>query len=114
MAAGSEDVRQSLWILLSTATGERVMVPEYGCALSPMVFENLSTTLLTRLHDVVEHAILNWEPRITVDRVVAEADPDVAGLVRIDISYTIRATNARSNLVFPFYLREATIAPSVP
>ena len=33
MVNAAEDIRESLWILLSTAPGERVMVPEFGCAL---------------------------------------------------------------------------------
>ena len=68
-SADAEDIHQSLLILLSTRIGERVMVPEYGCALWSVVFENLTTTLLTRIQDVVERAIVKWEPRIRVDDV---------------------------------------------
>ena len=114
MVSAAEDIHQSLWILLSTAVGERIMVPEYGCALWRMVFESLTTTMMTRLQDIVRRAIVKWEPRITVDSVVAQADPDVAGLVRIHVTYTIRATNARSNMVYPFYVHEATIPPPLP
>jgi uncharacterized protein len=110
----AEDIQESLRILLSTAPGERIMVPQYGCALWQMVFERLDTTLLTRIQDVVRRAILHWEPRITTDRVDVRADSGVAGLVRIDITYTIRATNSRSNFVYPFYVNEGTIAPPRP
>jgi phage baseplate assembly protein W len=114
MVGGADDIRESLWILLSTSPGERVMVPEFGCALWRLVFKKVDVTTMTEIEDVVRHAILHWEPRITVDAVSVEADPGVAGLVRIDVAYTIRATNARSNLVYPFYLNEATIAPAAP
>ena len=30
------------------------------------------------------------------------------GLLLVTIDYTVRATNSRYNLVYPFYLREAT------
>ena len=112
MVSGVEDIRESLWVLLSTAPGERVMVPEFGCALWRMVFEQLDLTTMTEMQEIVGRAILNWEPRITVDNVVVEADPTVAGLVLIRVAYTIRATNSRSNLVYPFYASEATIAPA--
>ena len=114
MVSGLEDIQQSLMILLSTRIGERVMVAEYGCALSSMVFENLTTALLTRLHDMVERAIVKWERRIRVDDVLTEIDPVEPGLVRIEVVYTIRATNTRSNFVYPFYVHEATIAPPAP
>jgi phage baseplate assembly protein W len=114
MVSGPEDIHQSLLILLSTRIGERVMVAEYGCALWSVVFENLSTTLLTRIQDMVERAIVKWEPRIRVDDVLTEIDPVEPGLVRIEVVYTIRATNTRSNFVYPFYLHEATIAPPAP
>ena len=114
MVSGADDVRESLWVLLSTSPGERVMAPEFGCALWRMVFAKLDLTTMTEMQDLVRRAILNWEPRVTVDAVTAEADPRVAGLVHINVAYTIRRTNARSNLVYPFYVNEATIAPPHP
>ena len=111
MVSGADDIRDSLWILLSTSPGERVMVPEFGCALWRMVFARLDLTTMTEMEDLVRRAILNWEPRINVDAVTVEADPRVAGLVHISVAYTIRRTNARSNLVYPFHVNEATIAP---
>ncbi len=114
MVSGVDDIRESLSILLSTAPGERVMVPEFGCALWQMVFEQLDVTTMTEIQEIVSKAILNWEPRVTVDSVVAQVDPVVAGLVNISVEYTIRRTNARSNLVYPFYVREGTIAPPAP
>lgn len=114
MVSSAEDIQQSLRILLSTRIGERVMVADYGCALWSLVFENLTTSLLTRLQDMVERAIVKWEPRIRVDEVLTEVDSVEAGLVHINVVYTIRATNARNNFVFPFYLHEATIAAPAP
>ena len=114
MVSAAEDIRESLWILLSTSPGERVMVPEFGCALWRVVFENLDVTTMTEIEELVRRAILNWEPRVTVDGVTVERDPGVAGLVHIHVAYTIRRTNARSNLVYPFYVHEATIAPPAP
>jgi len=114
MVSAADDIRESLWILLSTSPGERLMVPEFGCALWRMVFEKLDPTTITEMEELVRRAILNWEPRVDVDAVTVEADPAVEGLVRIDVTYTIRRINTRSNLVFPFYVNEATIAPPAP
>jgi phage baseplate assembly protein W len=112
MVSGLADIRESLHILFSTAQGERVMLPDYGCDLWPMVFRGLTTTLTTQLKDMVEQAIVLWEPRIDVLSVSAVADPERDGLVNIGVEFTVRRTNTRSNFVYPFLLGEATLVRS--
>jgi Bacteriophage baseplate protein W len=109
MASDDADVRQALWNLFSTVPGERVMVPEYGCAIWRLVFRNVNTAFKTEAAAAIRQAVLYWEPRIDVDGVTVEADPAVVGLVVVTLSYTLRRTNARNNLVFPFYLQEGTL-----
>ena len=104
MAQAEEDIRQSLNILLSTSLGERVLRPTFGWKREALMFEPMSTSFASNLLREVETAILFFEPRITLDRVDFEAVPDFTGLVLIRIDYTVRSTNSRSNLVFPFYL----------
>ncbi len=110
MVAGEKDIHESLTVLLSTNQGERVMVPTYGCDLHRFVFAELTTGLLTEIADTVQTAILRWEPRIDLLDVEAVADADDPGLIRIQVEYRVRRTNVRSNLVFPFYLTEATLS----
>lgn len=112
LVSGIEDIRESLRILFSTALGERVMLPEYGCDLWRMVFHSLTTTLTTELKDMVEQAIILWEPRIDLLSVSAIQDPRQEGLIVIDVEFTVRRTNTRNNFVFPFMLSEATLARS--
>lgn len=114
MVRDEKDIRESLWILFSTQLGERLMVPEYGCQLWRMVFKNLTTTLTTQLANIVRQAILYWEARINVDQITVLPDATVPGLVLITVDYTIRKTNARNNLVFPFYIQEGTIPVETP
>lgn len=109
MVSADRDIRESLWVLFSTALGERLMLPEYGSALWQLVFQNVSTGLMTQIEDAVRQAILYWEPRIDVDGVSVEADATVHGRVLVTVDYTIRATNSRSNLVYPFSLQEGTL-----
>lgn len=109
MVSDEQDIRESLWVLLCTSLGERIMLPNYGSQLWRMVFQNVTNTLMTQLADIVRQAVLEWEARINVDDVVVQPDATVAGLVLIDLYYTIAKTNARNNLVFPFYIQEGTI-----
>jgi uncharacterized protein len=114
LVSDDQDIRESLWVLFCTATGERLMLPDYGSLLWKMVFQNITNTLMTQLADMVRQAVLYWEARIDVDDVAVQPDATFAGLVLITVNYTIRKTNARNNLVFPFYIQEGTIPMETP
>ena len=108
-----EDVAQSLHILLSTVPGERVMQPEYGCGLQRLVFETINDSTLTEIRDIVTKAVLFFEVRITLHHVAFDQADVLGGVLRLRLDYTLRTTNTRSNLVYPFYLREGTrVRPS--
>jgi len=111
MASGVDDIHESLEILLTTYTGERTMRPKYGCALDRLVFEELDQSLVNQITATITDSILYHEPRIKLDKVtVDQGDQD--GLLEIGIAYTVRTTNSRYNMVFPFYINEAT--PKAP
>lgn len=103
------DVRESLILLLSTTLGERIMRPGYGTIIRDMLFEPLDTTTATLIGEQVKKAILINEPRVFVDRVEATQE-SLQGKIELSIDYTIIASNTRQNLVFPFYITEATHA----
>ena len=106
MVSGAEDIEQSLTLLLSTLPGERVMQPRYGCDLTPVLFEPLTTSLSTDLADRVRTAILYYEPRVVPEKVALTQPDPGEGLVLIEIDYVISATNSRHNFVYPYYLKE--------
>ena len=107
MVSGAQDIKESLHILLSTKPGERLMNPKYGCDLSVMLFEPISRTLLKYVEDLISMAILHYEPRITLEKVIFNEDA-IGGILYIDVQYVVRTTNSRSNMVYPFYLNEGT------
>lgn len=102
------DVASSLEILLSTAQGERVMLPQYGCNLDELVFENLDTRMKTLMADKVESAILYHEPRVELESVKLDERNELGGVVLIEIIYRVKFTNSRFNLVFPYYKLQGT------
>ena len=106
MLTGEDDIQSSLRVLLATKLGERVMQPLFGCNLDAMVFELLDTTLKTEMKNLVERAILFFEPRINIDKIDVDSQNDLNGVVIITVNYVVRSTNTRGNLVFPFYLSE--------
>ncbi len=110
MVSAEKDIEQSLGILLSTSLGERVMQPDYGCNLKDYQFESMDNSLIGFLKDLVERAILFYEPRIKLQKIViteAESFELIQGMLRITVHYEIEGTNTRYNYVYDFYLREA-------
>jgi phage baseplate assembly protein W len=107
MAAYEEDVRQAILIILRTNPGERVMRPDFGAGLDALVFEPIGATTTALVKHRVEQALILWEPRIDNIGVEVEATSK-EGRLDIGIRYRVRATNTFYNLVYPFYLREAT------
>jgi uncharacterized protein len=101
-----EDIAQSLQILLSTRQGERVMQPGFGCNLDVMLFEPITITLVAFVKELIQTAILYFEPRIELESIDINTVEVHDGLILIELVYLIRSTNSRYNLVYPFYLNE--------
>ena len=100
-----DDIEQAIQIILLTAQPERLMLPEFGAGLRTFVFEPNSPGTRARMAETVRKALVDWEPRITVERVdVTPGAENNAVLIHID--YVVRATNNFYNRVYPFYLLE--------
>src|SRR5262245_9188346 len=103
-AAYEESVRQSVWIILGTAKGERAMRPDFGCGIHDLVFERNTVSTAGKVTQSVREALLMFEPRIEL--VDVSVVPRNGGeVMQISIDYRVRATNTAFNLVFPFYLQ---------
>lgn len=108
MTSGEDDIRESLAILFATALGERVMQPTYGCELRAMVFTVIDASAVTAIQDAVRRAVLFCEPRIDLESVEVDESRAAEGILHLDLVYTVRGTNTRSNMVYPFYFLEGT------
>lgn len=104
MSSGVEVIEGSINMVLMTAPGERLMRPEFGCRIWELLFEPINANTLGLMDQAVRDALGRWEPRITVDDVRIKPDQHAESLVNIEIDYTIRTTNDRRNLVYPFYV----------
>jgi hypothetical protein len=102
--SGESAIRQSIWLILSTAPGERVGRPDFGCGIHNLLFGTQSASTTGSVIHQVKAALGKWEPRIDVLRINAEPDKNESTVLLIEVEYVIRATNSRFNLVYPFYL----------
>ncbi|WP_375229597.1 GPW/gp25 family protein [Roseobacter sp. S98] len=114
MAEAEEDVAESLRILMNTRPGERIMQPTYGCRIHDYVFEPNDSETQAGIETAVRQAILFFEPRITVHRIEAIMTDWLEGRIGVALDYTVNQTNTRSNMVYPFYIREGTLVSDTP
>jgi phage baseplate assembly protein W len=105
-AGGEDKIRQSIWLILGTAAGERQMRPDFGCGIHDLVFEANTARLRGVVEEKVREALTRWEPRIDVTGVRAETPPEERNYLLIHVDYRVRANNALNNLVYPFYINE--------
>jgi len=105
-ADGEAHIRDSIWLILATAPGERVMRPDFGCGIHDYVFQANTPALRGLIETRTREALVRWEPRIDVLDVSVDSLVDAPERLFIDVSYRIRANNALFNLVYPFFLLE--------
>lgn len=104
MTAGPDDIDRSIRMVLATAKGERVMRPEFGCAIWDQLFEPVNANTLGLMAQAVRDAVSQWEPRAELERVEVVPDEGDPSRVNIGVWYKVRTTNDRRNLVHPFYM----------
>ncbi len=99
----SQNLEESIRIILQTNLGERVYRPDFGSRLSELVFAPMNTQTLLLIRVYVQEALEKWEPRIAIDAILTEPDP-VKGAVEIVIRYHAKEHPEPRSLVYPFYL----------
>ncbi len=104
LVSGTREIEESMRLILGTAPGERPMRPEFGCAVHDYVFAPADASTAGDIAHAVRVALTRWEPRIDLGDVVVRFDAVDAGVLYVDIEYSIRGTNDPRNLVFPFYV----------
>ena len=73
---GEENVREAIQIILLTECERaRCMLPEFGGGLGRFLFEPNNVTTRHLIEDRIAKALAQWEPRIAVESVEVEADP---------------------------------------
>ena len=109
ISEGEDSIKESIMIILGTSKGERVMRPDFGCNINELVFAPNDTSTATLLVFYIKEALMKWEPRIEVNAVNIAPDKDEGNKLLADIEYTVKTSNSKNNLVYPFYLERGGI-----
>jgi phage baseplate assembly protein W len=97
-SAGEENVRESIRVILLTELRERVMLAEFGGNLGRYLFEPNTVATRHAIADRVEKALAAWEPRVRVEAVDVEPDPDDPEAAVATVNYKLVATQARERV----------------
>ena len=103
LARRDQELEQAMRLILATYPGERPMRPDFGSRLRDYVFRSATIDTAAELSQEVENALLRWEPRVVVEYVEVTVDPEERNRLYIDVHYSVKGSNDRRNLVFPFY-----------
>ena len=106
---GSQNIQESILLILLTEIGERLYRPNFGCRIHELSFAPLNTETISLMRIYVQEALDLWEPRIIVEDVTAKPF-NRTGKVDITIEYRIKGTYDRTSMVYPFFLKPETPA----
>ncbi len=101
-------IEEAIYLILSTAKGERVMMPDFGCGIHELVFAPNNVQTRTLVVQQVREALVAYERRVDVLDVTAESSDGEPNLLLVRVNYRVRANNALGNLVYPFYINEGS------
>lgn len=104
MVSGQEEIEGSLRILFSTNLKERLFHPDFGCDLRRFNFSSNNNATILRIQSLVSTTIKEYEPRIILNSVNVNVDELLDGKFVIHLEYTIKNTNSKYNMVYPYYM----------
>jgi uncharacterized protein len=105
-SAYEENIRESIFVILGTAPGERLKRPLFGCRIHDLMFAPNNDVTCALAEHYCQEALLKFEPRIQSVEVKAAPNPDEPNRLDIRITYAVAQVNEDYNLVYPFYLRQ--------
>src|SRR5687767_11704703 len=86
---GADDIAASIRMAVTTAPGERVMRPQFGCRIWDLLFEPINANTLGLMAEAVRDTVSQWEPRVTLEDLEVEPDPAAPARVMIRMSYRV-------------------------
>ena len=92
----SEEIAQSVRMILLTRRGERPYRPKFGARLDRFAFESMDTTIRNLIRQEVVSCLQTWEPRIWKIEVSFEDGPQTGEWI-VDVRYQVRSTGTRGN-----------------
>ena len=95
---GEANIRESIQIILQTEMGERLMLRSFGAGLGRFLFAPNTTANRRLIQERIETVLKLWEPRIQVQDVRVDPDPQDPQQVIITLEYRLVSTGVGERL----------------
>ncbi|HUN41667.1 MAG TPA: GPW/gp25 family protein [Acetobacteraceae bacterium] len=105
VSSGEDNIRELLQVILMTEAGERVMRETFGCGLRQYLFAPNTVTTRQRIQNSIEQAVALWEPRVSIDDVSVDPNPNDPRWVNINVQFRIVVTQGSSSINFALQLQ---------
>jgi phage baseplate assembly protein W len=87
--------------LVLTNFYERPFRPEIGSNIRRLLFENFDTIITSQIERAMQETIENYEPRVSISKIVAKPDPDNNGY---NVTMNFFIINLTNPLTITFFL----------
>ena len=102
MASGSsfgliqndESIKGSVWNIINTRLGERVMLPNFGISIRDFLFEPMTWDSIRMIQFRLIRAFNDWDPRISTENVQVLSSPTESNTIEILVTLRIKGLNA--------------------
>jgi len=94
VSSGPDNIREMIRVILLTEPGERLQLPEFGGGAGRFLFEPNTVGTRRRVQERIEESLRRWEPRIALQAVSVEEDPDDPQSAIATIRYQLVANRA--------------------
>jgi uncharacterized protein len=101
---GDVAIRQSIYLIVMTVPGERVMRPDFGCQIHELIFHPANAETAATATRYVREALTRWEPRIVLHEVLVTPGGTEIGELFIEVRYELKGQHDPRSMVFPYYL----------
>jgi phage baseplate assembly protein W len=106
VADHNQSIRDSVWIILNTRVGERVMEKDFGMNITPYLFEPANETTTQGICTAAINALYRFEPRITdIQANVAMRD----GAIVVNVTYRVLQNSAADSVTATYAGGEARL-----
>jgi phage baseplate assembly protein W len=100
---GNSSIIGALRNLMLTNVGEKPFQPAFGSRIRSLLFEDVSFITANIIQSEIEDSIKNFEPRVGVDAVQVQANPEQQ---RYDITLRFFINNLESPITINFFLEK--------
>jgi len=86
---GLAHLKQSIWDILKTPLGSRIMRRDYGSRIFSMLDQPINQELILQLQAAVAEALTTYEPRLRLSRIQVESQGPGEILIKIEGYYAV-------------------------